>query len=628
MSTGLYYNSRDPECKTPFGALGTGQEATITLRLPKSMAVCQPHIILHPADCGEPLKLPMPLHEVAGTCNAFQVELLLEQPGLWFYHFELSESHQTIKRAEDGNAVLGDGGSWQLTAYDSRMQPPACLREGVIYQIFPDRFYASGLPKQDVPADRVMHEDWHSLPEWQPTPEGKVLNNDYFGGDLAGITEKLDYLASLGVSCIYLNPIFEAHSNHRYNTADYHKIDPLLGSEEDFATLCATAKEKGIAVILDGVFSHTGSDSVYFNREGRYGKGGAYRDKTSPYYEWFRFNDWPKDYESWWGFETLPNVEETAPGYLEFIAGEGGVAQKWLSLGASGYRLDVADELPDTFLDTLYARVKVVNPDSAVLGEVWEDASNKESYGYRRRYLLGGQMDSVMNYPFKGALLRYIRYGGGQQLLETIMTVLENYPAPAITALMNSLSTHDTMRAITALGGQPLDHHDRSWQAQHHALTEKQYWHGRDLFALASVVQFGLPGMPCVYYGDEAGSCGYKDPFNRAPYPWGREDTGLVDFIRVLGKVRTEHPIFAGARFLPVTFSDEVCCFTRQSADSCTAILFAVNRSETQQPLLLPGGFADAQPLAVYGSYNAGALGTLSGVVLLHTENDFIRYAD
>ncbi|MCL2857321.1 MAG: glycoside hydrolase family 13 protein [Oscillospiraceae bacterium] len=614
-----YYDSRDPECKSPFGALKTGEEATITLRLPKSMGACHPTLALQSAEGGEPINLPMALNRMERTCNVFGAVFAWHSPRIWFYHFELAgmDCHQTIMRGPDGKAVLGTGGGWQLTVYDARMQTPACLREGVIYQIFPDRFCNSGQPKQGVPEGRIFRDDWQGVPEWRPTPEGKVLNNDYFGGDLAGVAQKLDYLVSLGVSCIYLNPIFEAHSNHRYNTADYLKIDPMLGNEEDFATLCATAREKGIAVILDGVFSHTGSDSVYFNREGRYGEGGAYRDKASPYYDWFRFYDWPDGYESWWGFYTLPNVEEQSSGYLEFIAGEGGVAEKWLRLGASGYRLDVADELPDVFLDALYARVKAHSPDCAVIGEVWEDASNKVSYGYRRRYLLGAQMDSVMNYPFKDALLWYIRHGGGEGLLGAIMTVLENYPPPVISALMNSLSTHDTMRAITALGGEPLGNHDRAWQRDHHTLTQEQYWRGRHLFALASIVQFGLPGIPCIYYGDEAGMSGYKDPFNRACYPWGQEDTGLRDFIGILGRVRAEHRIFATAEFLPVTFSDEVCSFVRRSEDGQTAILFAVNRSDREQALLLPEGFGEARVLAIYGKYKGGALSPLSGVVLL-----------
>ena len=616
MSASPYFDSRDINCKTPFGAAKTGQEVSFALRLPKTLAPRECLLVLYPMDGGAPLSLSMRLGDADYGMNIYRCTFAGEQQAVWFYHFEvkIGDERREIKRGKGRQASFDGHESWQLTVYAANMRTPACLREGVMYQIFPDRFYSSGQPKANVPNDRIMRGDWYGIPEWRPTPLGKVLNNDYFGGDLIGIRQKLDYLVSLGVTCVYLNPIFEAHSNHRYNTADYLKIDPLLGSEEDFADLCAAAKEKGVAIILDGVFSHTGSDSVYFNREGRYGSGGAWRDKNSQYADWFRFNEWPDDYESWWGFITLPNVEESAPSYLEFIAGEDGVAQKWLRLGASGFRLDVADELPDVFLDALYARVKAYDDDCAVLGEVWEDASHKFSYGYPRRYLLGGQMDSVMNYPFKNALLHYMRYGGGEGFLGAILQILENYPPPVISALMNSLSTHDTERAITALAGEHVSGHDRAWQRDRHTLPHDQYWQGRVLFALCCIIQYGLPGIPCVYYGDEAGMHGYKDPFNRACYPWGREDTGMVDFIRLLGKVRTQYPIFSEAAFTPLIFSDELCAFIREKDD--TAILFAVNRSERSQTLTLPQKFEGAHILATYGEYKEGELAPLSGAVL------------
>jgi len=608
MNTGVYYNSRDPRCKTPFGAVKTGQEVTFSLHLPKGMAASGCFFKLFSAHGGEELTLPMNLHSADYTRNTYRCAFAGEQPQVWFYQFE-------VESGGEFQSVMRGNQRWQLTVYDRDMRAPACLREGVMYQIFPDRFCSSGQPKENIPDGRIFREDWHGQPEWRLDPTGKVLNNDYFGGDLAGIASKLDYLSSLGVTCVYLNPIFEAHSNHRYNTADYHKIDPLLGSEQDFAALCARAKEKGISIILDGVFSHTGSDSVYFNREGRYGPGGAYRDKSSPYFGWYRFSEWPQEYESWWGFPTLPNVEESEPSYLEFITGAGGVAEKWLNLGANGFRLDVADELPDVFLDAFYARVKSCGKGHAVIGEVWEDASNKESYGQTRRYLLGRQMDSVMNYPLMNALLSYIRHGGGHVFLDAVMQILENYPPPVISVLMNSLSTHDTARAITALGGEPVGKHDRAWQAARQALPEERYWRGRALFALASIIQYGLPGLPCLYYGDEAGMCGYKDPFNRACYPWGREDAGLVDFMRTLGKVRTDYPIFAGARFLPLTFSDELCAFLREGDG--VSILFAVNRSGQPQRIALPGGFEGAHMPVVYGECRDGTLAPLSGAILI-----------
>ncbi len=616
----FYFDSRNPDCKTPFGAVKTGETVVFSLHVPKDMAVAECSLALLAA--GEtpavsPCALPMSFAGGTYRSNVYQCAYACDEPLVWFYHFEVAAGgvRYTVTRGENGAASTAGGDSWQLTVYDAAMKLPAVLREGVMYQIFPDRFYASGKAKNDIPADRRLRADWGGQPEWRPNELGKVLNNDYFGGDLAGIEQKLDYLASLGVTCLYLNPIFEAHSNHRYDTADYTKIDPLLGDEDDFRSLCKAAKKRGIAVILDGVFSHTGADSVYFNRQRRYGDGGACHDSGSPYRRWYRFgSQHPEGYECWWGFPTLPNVEETDPSYLEFIAGKKGVARKWLGLGASGFRLDVADELPDLFLDTFYRAVKAHSRDCAVIGEVWEDASSKVSYGQSRRYLLGGQMDSVMNYPFKDALLHYMRYGGGQAFMDTVMSILENYPPPVISVLMNSLSTHDTMRAVTALGGDVLGEHDRRWQSERQRLPEHQYWRGRHLFALASMLQYGLPGIPCLYYGDEAGMCGYKDPFNRLCYPWGGEDTGLIDYLRTLGAVRTVYPIFAEADFQPLCFSDELCVFTRQKGE--ITILFAVNRSHGPQLLPLPPGFAQAKQLAVYGGYDGRLLAELSGVVL------------
>lgn len=612
----VYFDSRNPSCKTPFGAVPTGQEVTFTLAVGKDWAGnCR--LCLMPAHYpAQPVTVPMELAAVDFGCNYYRCTFAGDEPQLWFYHFELVAQSQrwTVLRDPDGQASLSGGEHWQLTVYDRNMKAPSCFGEGVMYQIFPDRFYFSGTPKENVPADRILRSDWGGLPEWRPDEKGKIRNNDYFGGDLRGIEEKLDYLESLGVTCLYLNPIFEAHSNHRYDTADYEKIDPLLGSEEDFVSLCREAKKRGISIILDGVFSHTGADSRYFNREGRYGEGGAFRDTNSPYFPWYQFRRWPEDYECWWGIPTLPNVRETEPSYLQYITGEKGVVRKWLRLGASGFRLDVADELPDTFLDALYACVKGHNPDCAVIGEVWEDASNKISYGQRRRYLLGGQMDSVMNYPFRNALLHYLRYGGGGRFLAAILQVLEHYPPPVVSVLMNSLSTHDTLRAITALGGEPVEHHDRRWQSERQILPEELYWKGRHLFALGCILQYGLPGIPCLYYGDEAGMCGYQDPFNRGCYPWGKEDAGLVAFLQILGKIRKDFPIFSEAEFIPVCFSDEVCSFVRKKGGR--AILFAVNRTGEPCPLILPPGFETSTPLAGYGEYDGKSLGGLSGVIL------------
>ena len=308
---------------------------------------------------------------------------------------------------------------------------------------------------------------------------------------MEGIIQKLDYLQSLGITCIYLNPIFEAHSNHRYDTADYTKVDPLLGSKEDFKRLCKEANKRGIHIMLDGVFNHTGSDSIYFNRKGRYQTLGAYQSQESPYYDWYQFYQWPEQYACWWNFETLPNVNETNETYNAYINGTDGVIQTWLKAGADGWRLDVADELPDLFLDDITKAAKQVKPTSMILGEVWEDASNKMAYGQRRRYLLGKQLDSVMNYPFREAIIGFLTGKNPAEMMELIMTVLEHYPPSAIHLLMNHIGTHDTERILTVLGGEPLNGRDREWQSRT-KLSQEQRSRGLSLLKLASLMQYTL----------------------------------------------------------------------------------------------------------------------------------------
>ncbi|MEM1485078.1 alpha-amylase family glycosyl hydrolase [Oscillospiraceae bacterium PP1C4] len=614
MST-ILYDSRDARCKTPFGAVRTDEAVTFRVFLPISYQLKSPCLLMYQADYWDsPERIPMEFEASDGVQSIYRCIFHAPNPQLYFYLFEVTgvDGAMTISLGADGFGSLSTQGSekWQLTVYDKHMHAPEFLKKGVMYQIFPDRFYNSGKPKEAVPSDRQMHTDWYELPTYLPDQNGEVTNSDYFGGDLAGITEKLPYLKSLGVTSIYMNPIFEAHSNHRYNTADYLKIDPLLGNEADFQTLCAKAKELGMHIILDGVFNHTGSDSVYFNKNKRYGDGGAYNDPDSPYRSWYEFTDYPH-YQSWWGFETLPNLNENDPAYSEFICGENGVLKKWLRLGLSGYRLDVADELPDAFLDKICACVKDFSPEAAVIGEVWEDATTKLAYGVRRRYFLGKQLDSVMNYPFKDAILAYIRHGDCNGLYSTIMTILEHYPKPALDVLMNSLSTHDVERAITALSGEPIAGNGREWQGQNNTLSPDQYAHGKRLFRLASVIQYMLPGIPCLYYGDEAGLYGYKDPFNRTCYPWGREDCELLEVFRALGKIRTDYPMLSTGRFCAVSFTPELAAFVRD----CGNVRFyvAVNRTDHVVSIPVPAEFRDARTL--FGEHSGNTLAPFGCVI-------------
>ena len=575
------YDCFSEEYKKPFGALECQSECRFTLRFPEETTVEEPVLVVfRPGYKERFIKL-----EKANTVNGYTEYSCVYAPedkGLHHYYFSLliNRNRHYIKRNGTSIGVIDNGDLFQLTVYEKGMTTPDWLKGGVMYQIFPDRFAKSGIHHENVPFDRKIHSDWNDDPDWKPDSLGNITNNDYFGGDLKGIEQKLDYIAGLGVNAIYLNPIFEAHENHRYCTADYSKIDPLLGTEEDFVSLCRAAKEKGIHIILDGVFSHTGADSIYFNKNGRYGENtGAYRDPESPYREWYSFSSYPNVYESWWGITTLPNVVETNEAYTQYICGENGILQKWIDLGASGWRLDVADELPDKFIDDLHNSVKSKGDDKVIYGEVWEDATNKESYGVKRRYLVGGQLDSVMNYPFKEAILNYIKNGDPNILVDGVMTIVEHYPKPCTDILMNFLSTHDTERAITRLAGDDVGWNGREWQSSH-SLSDMQYTYGIALMKCAAVLQFFLPGIPCVYYADEAGKEGYKDPFNRGTYPWGTENEDLISFVRTLGRIRRTHRAFAKGdiHFMDVTHDHAV--FSREDKELHEKAVIILNRSK------------------------------------------------
>lgn len=563
--------------KSIFGAIRQFHTCRFSIRLPKNLVLdFAPVLILVRTGLKERF-IPMVEVEEEEDCYAYSAKYTPYFADVHYYYFSYTVGgvRYYIKKVNCHEGGINVGDLFQLTVYEKDYKTPEFLKGGVMYQIFPDRFCKSGKEHDNVPSDRILREDWEGTPYYKPDENGHVWNNDYFGGDFAGIQLKLPYLHDLGVTCIYLNPIFESHENHRYNTANYMKADPLLGTNEEFAELCAEAKKYGISVILDGVFSHTGADSIYFNKFNRYDNLGAYNSKESPYYDWYSFFDYPHGYEAWWGIDTLPNVQENNPDYTEYICGDEGVLNYWLSMGAAGYRLDVADELPDQFLDNLRKCVKSFDNEKIVIGEVWEDASNKESYGIKRRYLLGDQLDSVMNYPFRDAIINYVKGGSPQDLEYTVMTIIENYPKPTVDVLMNFVSTHDIERAINRLGGESCDDKNKDWMAERY-LSPEEYARGKNLLKSAMALQFFLPGVPSIYYGDEAGLQGYKDPFNRRCYPWGHEDTELIEYVSELSRVRKSLDVMKDGRIYFVYSDDRVVAFARTG--EVDAIIF-VNRS-------------------------------------------------
>lgn len=582
------FNSRKPEFKTPFGAVSSNTKIIFNIRPPRNLAVFEPKLVILQENreiCG----VLMQWSGICGSSDVFTCEYEAGAPGLYFYRFELKAPGGTfyINRFDGGagNVEKEKKDPFQLTVFDPLFKTPDWIKGGVMYQIFPDRFAREG-DFPPVASDRVIMKNWGEKP---PLGEGKnYRHNVFFGGNFKGIASKLDYLKSLGVTAIYLNPIFESSSYHRYDTANYMKADPLLGSNDDFREMCNEAEKSGIKIILDGVFNHTGADSVYFNRDGRYEEKGAYQSKDSKYYGWYDFEHWPDKYACWWGFVDLPDVNETNPEYENYIAGENGVAQYWLKNGASGWRLDVVDELPDEFVDLLRKSVKKQDPKALILGEVWEDASNKISYGRRRQYLLGQQLDSVMNYPWRSAIIDYVKTGNARIISEAVMTLLENYPKQSVDTVMNLLGTHDTIRIITCLAGDRADGRDSSFK-ENARLSFDQRTFGITLLKLASTLQFFLPGVPCIYYGDETGMEGYPDPYNRLCFPWGSEDENLTGWYKKLSHLRKACPAMKEGGYRQIASRDGLFAFARTGENGGDLLICAVNAGTKEENINASG---------------------------------------
>ena len=551
----IYYNPLDLRCKSVVGGIPTGKEVCFNLFTTDNAVLSKAAYFVLNKDGEECTAYPM-----QNTEFGWQIRIKINERGLYYYRFRIEGAGDVCENVD----VMGElnpenGKSFLLTVYDSSFKTPKWFKGGVMYQIFPDRFAKGSMRDIGITPDivgRVMRDDWGGEPSYRPNAQGKVLNNDFFGGNFKGIEEKLPYLKDLGVNIVYLNPIFEAASNHRYDTSDYMKIDPILGTKEDFEDLVKAAKKQGIRLVLDGVFNHTGDDSVYFNKYGNYPSLGAYQSKDSPYYSWYNFEEFPDKYSSWWGIDILPETNEASEEYQEFIFGEEGVLKTWLASGIGGYRLDVADELPDFFLKKLRNSVKTSNSEAIIIGEVWEDASDKVAYSQRRKYFQGFELDSVMNYPWKEGIIRYVLTGNSKDFIRVVRAIIDHYPKQSLDCLMNILGTHDTARILTVLGGISCKNKDEMAQKTAY-LPENDKKTAVERLKMATVLQFTLPGVPCIYYGDENGMEGHLDPFCRRCFDWNHLNEELIEHYSKLSKIReTYRKIFAEGTWKEV-FADE-----------------------------------------------------------------------
>ena len=574
------FDSRDIRYKQPYGAVPSGTAVHLTLRPPRSGGFSKGVLIAYFEHRQEERhEQAMTWSGLDGDRDVFQTELDTgDYVGLIWYSFRLE--------GLDGRQE--ELGPYQLTVYDGAEDVPEWFGEGVTYQIFPDRFRRNRVPDPTgMVGGRSVHTGWDEEPEYRPDHNGEVRNRDFFGGSLAGVLEKLPYLRGLGVDTLYFCPVFEAPENHRYGTGDYEKIDPMLGTEEDFRALCDAAHALGMRVMLDGVFNHQAFVSRYFNGDGSYQSVGAAQSQDSPYYPWYHFSHWPDHYDSWWGIYSLPAVDESQPAYREFIfGGEDSIIRRWLRAGADGWRLDVADELPDDFVHGIHVAARAAKPDAVVIGEVWEDGSNKIAYGVRRKHILGGHCDGLMNYPFRNALLSFLLGDDAFHFMQAMEAIRENYPPFAWRSAMNFLGTHDTPRILTLLGvGGDGKDHSKDWRASFR-MSPEQYQRGRARLRLGALVLFAFPGSPTIYYGDEAGLEGFEDPFNRRTFPWGREDEELLAWYRALGAARGRLEALRRGELTWLHTRGRVLAFLR--GEGKAAVLAAVNAGDRPETVELP----------------------------------------
>ena len=581
---------------TARGAFSSADILTFTVQVPRALGAGA--VVLRiAADGAVDRDMPLVFADTRHGWDTYRISLSLrvlcapEAHGLFYYEFLFLRGADTLftDTAEDNvtyTLAAHSKGRFRLLVAQSDFETPKSFHGKTMYHIFVDRFAPRGGTR---PVDAVYHEKWHEeIEQFGAYPGAPVANNEFYGGTLLGIIDKLDYLVSLGVGMIYLSPIFKSPSNHKYDTGDYETVDPQFGGEEALRALIDAARERGIGIMLDGVFNHTGDDSRYFNRRGSYDTVGAYQSKNSPYCDWFYFKKHPDQYECWWDIEILPKLNLSNPQVHRYLVGHGGIVEKYTKMGLAGWRLDVADELPSIFLQDLRRRVKSETAgEGVVLGEVWENAADKIAYGRRRHYFEGNQLDSVMNYPLRRGLISFVRDGDAAALAAVLRELWGSYPTTVCHSLMNILSTHDTERILTTLGGAPDDGTHTNAELRVMRMSESERNIAVSRLKIAAAIQFTVFGVPSVFYGDEAGLEGYHDPFCRRPYPWGREDLALLAYYRTLGRIRQENAVLAEGDFTLLAETAHAIAFSRENEQG--HLIVAANCGEEPFVLYLPG---------------------------------------
>lgn len=565
------------------GAYEIDEKAKLNIKIPRSLGAKRVTLNLYDENNRALVSLSGKYKDNTHTFDIFDIHIPIDMLGVGLYFFSIeifgiSGRSYAIKEGNRLRFSLSKDSLFQLSVSDFKYEVADTHLGGIIYHVFVDRFNRGG--NAPIKEGTVFVDNWNSpIPEIPEYPGAPLKNNYFYGGTLIGITKKLEYLQSLGVSIIYLSPIFDSSSNHKYDTGDYMRVDESFGGDRALANLIKKAKSLGIYIILDGVFNHTGADSVYFNRYGNYSSIGAYQSKDSVYYPWYDFQEYPNKYTSWWGIEILPRINPNVAECGNFFVGDGGVIEKYAKMGVSGFRLDVVDELSDEFVESIKAKLNEYNKKSILYGEVWEDASNKIAYGTRKKYYLGSELDGVMNYPLRQGIIDFLRSGKTERLRYAILDVTQNAPKRIRDMQMNIIGTHDTERIITVLGGESSVGKNNAYLAQKR-MSEEEYSIGKKRLLCAYAILATLPGIPSIYYGDEVGMEGYGDPFNRLTFPWSKEDKEILDFYKKIGKIRRGHKIYVSGDFNLLYLSSDLLIFSRYNKNY--AYITVINNSENE----------------------------------------------
>ena len=537
----------------------------------------------------------------------FETSVYLETQSLeYHYYFSYIANGQFKyykKENKTGDTSISIEECWSITV---GFEVPNWAKGAIMYHIFVDRFCKGRVERLKNIPNRSIHTNWDEEPVIEPDEKGR-WNIDFYGGDLIGIINKLKYIKSLGVDILYLSPIMKSQSNHRYDTADYTRVDPYVGSKTHLRILCEEAHKLGMKVILDAVFNHTGNDSKYFNEYGTYCTLGAYQSEKSPYYNFYKkeLKDGKVNFSFWWGNKNLPECDGNSIEWKKYICGENGIIDHWFKLGIDGLRLDVADELTDEFIELILKASKRNKPDAFIIGEVW-----KNPMRMNRGYISSGKgMHTVMNYKLIDALIRYYKYGNVWLIDSCLREILAEYPTATIQTLMNFTSTHDISRIIEIFGcdvfiqtkrkeddwGWDLIHkEDVNW-IKSHKITSPEYKKGKKLLKSYVFALNFLPGIFSIFYGDEVGMQGIGNLLNRGPYPWNRRDKDLLRFFKRIGKIRKKHQFLKTASLNIVSIDEKMFVFERISESEEEKVIIYVSRINQETEINLPQEYQDAQ---------------------------------